>query len=285
MPAAFPEKIGNLLEDLRRRLAGVSETPALDGQVLLAHLLGRPRAWVLAHPEATLDPAQRHAFDALARRLEAGEPLPYVLGHWEFFGLDFEISPAALIPRPETELLVETALAWLGQRPSRRLAADIGAGSGCIAVSLAVNCPDLWVLVSDLSMEALHLARRNAHRHAVTERIGLVQCDLLAPAGQRFDLICANLPYVPENTLLSLAVTRWEPLLALDGGPLGLTAIRRTLQDAPRWLAPSGLLLLEIESSQGGAVAELARAAFPHGRVELLPDLAGRDRLVRVENG
>jgi release factor glutamine methyltransferase len=276
--------LGETLNKIARRLAPVSDTARLDAQVLLAHLLEKSRAWLLAHPEAELIPGQERVLEELAARLEAGEPLPYLLGHWEFFGLDFTVTPSVLIPRPETELLVEQAQAWLRSHPLRRSAADVGTGSGCIAISLAVNLPGLRVVASDLSWQALQVARHNARRHDVTGQVEFVQSDLIPAAGNVFDLICANLPYIPSQTLASLKVQRWEPRQALDSGPQGVDWIQRLLQDAPRRLAPGGLLLLEIEATQGALVHSMARQAFPQAQVRVLPDLASRDRLVVVQS-
>lgn len=265
------------------QLAPLTDTPSLDAQVLLAHLLDVPRAWLLAHPEATLTHEQEAALQTSLARLLIGEPLPYLIGHWEFYGLAFAVSPATLIPRPETELLVEQAVTWLRQRPERRLAADVGTGCGCIAVTLAVHLPNLRVIASDLSLAALQVARANARKHTVEKQISFVQGDLIA-AFDKFDLIAANLPYIPSAELKSLAVVRGEPRLALDGGPDGLGLIRRLLSQAPDRLAAGGLLLLEIEASQGATALALAQSAFPQAQVHLLADLAGRDRLIRLEN-
>lgn len=273
----------SVLSQIRSRLERQSETAALDAQVLLAHILDKPRAWVLAHPEAPLSPEQAEDLARALARLENGEPLPYILGHWEFFGLDFRVTPAALIPRPETELLVERALEWLRQHPERRLAADVGAGTGCIAVALAMHVPDLRLLVCDRSLEALRVAQENIRRHRVQERAFCLQADLLPALGRKIDLICANLPYIPSATLRTLSVARWEPTLALDGGPDGLSLIGRLLELAPLALAPGGLALLEIEATQGTAALQLARTAFPAAQVELFPDLAGRDRLISIQ--
>lgn len=286
-PEIEPPVVAAALLSTRQRLSSISETAALDAQVLLAYVLEKPRTWLLAHPEARLSADQAQALESAARRLQSGEPLPYLLGRWEFYGLEFEVSQAALIPRPETELLVETALNWLRAHPAARWAADVGAGSGCIGVTLAHHIPDLHVLATDVSPAALQLARRNAARHAVLDRLLLVQMDLLsarAPNTAPLDLLCANLPYVPSSVLEHLPVGRWEPHLALDGGPDGLALIRRLLAQAPARLAPGGLALLEIESGQGSAAAQLARQAFPHARIELQTDLAGRDRLLVIHN-
>jgi len=279
--------LSDALRESTNRLSTVSENPSLDAQILLAHVLEVSRAWVLAHPEASLNAEQERAWNFATARLEGGEPLPYILGHWEFYGLDFSVSPAVLIPRPETEMLVERALRWLRDRPDRRRAADIGTGSGCIAISLAVNLPDLHVWASDVSLPALEIAKLNAQKNAVSDRVHFLHADLLdfqsiAPHQQPFDLLAANLPYIPTSRLKTLDVARHEPRLALDGGEDGLDLIRRLIQSAPRWLAPGGLCLLEIDSELGEAAA-LARETFPHAKVSMLPDLAGLARLLVVQ--
>jgi len=251
--------------------------------VLLSHVLGRPRAWVLAHPEVDLSIEQMTSLQARLARLEKGEPLPYVLGRWEFYGLEFEVTPATLIPRPETELLVETALDWLRHRPDRRLAADVGTGTGCIAIALAVHLKELQVTATDISLPALHTARDNAEKHGVTAHIRFVLSDLFPPTAERYDLVCANLPYIPSQQLPQLEIYGKEPALALDGGLVGLDLIRRFLQFAPERVHPGSLLLLEIEASQGDRAQALARAAFPEAEVQVHPDLAGRDRLISIQ--
>lgn len=279
------DSIQSILAQITYRIHGRSETAGLDAQVLLAHTLGRPRAWVLAHPEAQPEAAQLRSIESAVQRLEQGEPLPYVLGRWEFFGLDFEVSPAALIPRPETELLVEEALRRLRSMPGRRLVLDVGTGTGCIAVAIARHHPAACVLAADLSPQALRLAARNAARHAVGERVWRVQSDLAPACGQRFDVVCANLPYIPSETLSGLRVADWEPKLALDGGVDGLDAIRRLIGMGPALLAPGGMMLLEIEARQGAPVRALAEQAFPTAEVNVLRDLAGKERLARIQLG
>lgn len=261
----------------------MSDTPGLDAQVLLAHVLAKPRAWIIAHPEYTLTSEQMVKLKGSLSRLQDGEPLPYVLGHWEFFGLDFAVNAHTLIPRPETELLVENALAWLHTHISRRRAADIGTGSGCIAVALAAHITDLHLLASDISLPALRIARYNARNHSVEDRVHCVQSNLLPPTRQRFDLICANLPYIPTQTLQGLNVHGKEPNLALNGGENGLHVISSLILEAPNQILPAGLLLLEIEASQGPTVAHLARQVFPEAEITILPDLSGHDRLIKVQ--
>lgn len=274
--------VSDTLADLHQRLAQISHSPDLDSQVLIAHVLDKPRTWVLAHPDARLTSEQKVKIETAATRLELGTPLPYVLGHWEFYGLDFTITPETLIPRPETELLVENALTWLHQHPERRLAIDVGTGSGCIAIALATRIPDLVAIATDISLPALKVAHQNAVRFGVLQRIEFLQVDLLPPAESKFDLICTNLPYIPTATLHKLKVYGKEPELALDGGQDGLVLIRRLLALAPYSVTPGGLILLEIESSLGDPVFNLAKATFPSADIQIVPDLAGLDRLLRI---
>ncbi len=280
-------RLYDALADLTARFATVSDTPALEAQVLLAHTLQKTRGWVLAHPEIEISPTQLQVLERNAARRQTGEPLPYILGRWEFYGLDLLVTPAVLIPRPETEQLVERALDWLRNYPAYRWVADIGTGSGCIAIALAVHNPDLQVLATDLNPQALQVAIQNAARHGVSERISFLEADLLEiPEDfhhQGFDLIAANLPYIPNQILIDLPVYKFEPTLALDGGADGLDMIRRLLVQAPDYLSPHGCLLLEIEADQGETACELAKAAFPQAQVQLLPDLAGHDRLIDVD--
>jgi release factor glutamine methyltransferase len=245
--------------------------------------MGKNRAWLLAHPETELTSVQRNELEAATTRLEAGEPLPYVLGYWEFYGLNLTINAHTLIPRPETELLVEQAIEWLRTHPGQRRAADVGTGSGCIAISLATNVPDLHITATDISPKALEIAQINAQSHAVSDQIDFLQADLLHTPRSTFHVICANLPYIPTKTLEELEVFGREPTLALDGGPDGLSLIRRLLPQAVQRLPSDGLLLLEIENTQGQAAVRLAYDFFPKAQIDLLPDLAGHDRLIRIE--
>ncbi len=277
--------IGEIISNLQALFSNWSTSPALDAQVLLANITGQNRAWLFAHPEAALTLEQQETLEAAVSRLITGEPLPYVIGHWEFYGLDFATNAHTLIPRPETELMVEQALNWLQAHPDQRQAADIGTGSGCIAISLAVHIPDLEITATDISPAALKVAQSNAQTHAVSKRINFIEADLLSLPALHTPLhvICANLPYIPTKTLKGLDVFGREPTLALDGGPDGLNLIRKLLPQAVRNLSAEGLLLLEIENSQGQSALILAREYFPEAQIDLLPDLAGHDRLIRIE--
>lgn len=278
----------SLLSGITQRLSAISDTPVLDASVLLAYIVDKPRTWVLAHPELKLTTQQKRQLDESLARLERGESFPYVLGHWEFFGMDFEVTPDVLIPRPETELLVERAIAWLQESPVRRTVADVGTGSGVIAISIAVNVPDAKIIATDISAEAIEVAKRNAQKFDVGHRIRFVQCDLLPPRPELFttemhlDLICANLPYIPTATLRALPIFGREPTLALDGGKDGMALIRRLLQIGPSWLAPNGMILLEIESSRGIQALNLACDLFSQANIQLHQDLAGQDRLLEI---
>jgi release factor glutamine methyltransferase len=280
--------LSSLLSDVTTRLAPISDTPDLDAAVLIAHILNKPRTWLMAHLESTLTSEQQKQLEDSLTQLESGESFPYVLGHWEFFGLKFDVTPDVLIPRPETELLVEKAIAWLQASPVRRTVADVGTGSGVIAVSVALNVPDVQILATDISLEALEVARQNAIKFDVADRIDFVQCDLLPyhidslPTERHFDLICANLPYIPTDTLRQLPIFGREPSLALDGGPDGLDLIRRLLTMGPRWLAPNGMMLMEIEATRGIQALNMACDMFSEGIIHLHQDLAGRDRLLEI---
>lgn len=279
----------SLHAEITSRLGAVSDTPALDASVLLARIVGRPRSWVLAHPELTLTNDQQNQLIESLARLENGEPFPYVLGRWESFGLEFEVTPDVLIPRPETELLVEKAIAWLQANPTKRNVADIGTGSGAIAVSIAVNVPNANILATDISEQALQIAKRNAEKHGVSEKIEFVECNLLPNQSSivnrisKIDLLCANLPYIPTKTLKGLPVYQREPTVALDGGEDGLDIFRKLLNIIPDWLAPNALILLEIESTLGEQTSQLARQHFPNAKLTMHQDLTGRDRLLKIQ--
>jgi release factor glutamine methyltransferase len=277
-------KLRTWLSHAYAQLAPVSENPALEAQLLLGHVLQQSRTWVVSHPEFELQPEQLEALAPLLERLVQREPLPYLLEKAEFYGLTFIVGPSVLIPRPETELLVQTAVRWLQAQPGRHRVVDVGTGSGVIAVALAVRCPDIHILAVDISREALKIARQNIDAHGVSDRVRLVQSNLLTGAADRFDLVCANLPYIPTGKLPDLDVSRYEPRLALDGGKDGLRWIERLLADLPGKLRPAGLVLLEIEAEQGESSLALARKYFPEANSSVLEDWAAQPRLLVVES-
>ena len=274
-------RVAAALEHARQELLNRSTTPNLDAQLLLMKAMDQTRAWLLAYPEAELSATQARQFQQDLAELAAGIALPYILGWWEFYGRRFKLNRRVLIPRPETELLVEQALNWLQHVDGSR-ALDLGTGSGCLAVTLAAERPGVRVSASDIEREALQLARLNASWYGVQERISFVQADLLSPFGGPFDVICANLPYIPTAALADLEVARREPAGALDGGQDGLALIRQALEDLPRALGPRGLALFEIQPDQAEAVGEAARRVLPGAQVQVRRDLAGLERLVAV---
>jgi release factor glutamine methyltransferase len=259
MPETLP-----LLEVLRgteRYLAdrGV-ENPRLNAEHLLAHALGLKRMELYLQFDRPLSEAERAPLRDLVKRRGAREPLQHVLGTAEFHGRTFACDKRALVPRPETEQLVELVVE-LAKANSAPTLLDIGTGSGVIALTLALEIPSATVHATDLSPDALALAADNATRHALTDRVTLHQADLLPPGDTKFDLIIANLPYIPADEIAALSPeVRHDPVSALDGGPDGLDLVRRIIDTAPDRLAPGGALLLEIGAGQADAVNALLSA-------------------------
>jgi release factor glutamine methyltransferase len=284
--------IGGALASAAQRLRDAGQpTPRLDAEVLLAHLIGRDRTWLLAHPESPMDATD--AFDAAIERRAAGEPVAYIRGFKEWRSLRIRTDARALIPRPETELVVEAAAAEIGARRERAettVAWDLATGSGAIAVALALDHgPELAegqlrLIASDASPEALELARENLAAHGVADRVELVEADLLAPAGAgrpRPNVVTANLPYVSSAEVDErVGSLGFEPRIALDGGPDGLDLLRRLLADAPERTAPGATLILELGADQVDAIRALAP---PGALVSIVKDIAGLDRVVRIE--
>ena len=266
--------------------ASGGDTPRLDAEVLLGHVLSLTRAQLHTHRDDPLPPdAARRYRDLVARRAH-GEPVAYLVGTRAFYDLDLYVDRRVLIPRPETEMLVEEALAWCGRADARcTRIADVGTGSGALAVTLARHLPEARVWAVDRSPEALAVAARNVARHGLEGRVWPVCGDLLAPLRGPFDAIVANLPYVPSARLpeLDVGVRAYEPRTALDGGPDGLDVVRRLLPQAAERLARPGLLLLEIDEGQGAPAADLVARALPGARVAVRRDLAGLERMVSAE--
>jgi len=271
--------IGRSLRQAVAELHPVTDVPRLEAEVLLAHVLKASRTTLLTHPERSLSARQLANYRTLIRRRASGYPLPYLTGRAEFYGLEFEVTPEVLIPRPETETLVDLALA---RRPATVV--EVGAGSGCIAVSLAVNLPEATICAIDISPAALAVARRNVERHAVSARVHLMVGDVFNPRPGPVDLIVSNPPYIPTSMRASLpaSVRNHEPRLALDGGVDGMRIIQRLLAQAPAVLKPGGGLLIEIGADQGEAASRLAHTFFPQATVHIHPDLAGRDRVLEI---
>jgi len=258
MPESIP-----LLEVLRgaeRYLAdrGV-ESPRLNAEHLLAHTLGLKRMELYLQFDRPLGEAERAPLREMVKRRGAREPLQHVLGTAEFHGRTFACDKRGLVPRPETEQLVEIALEIAKTKTSPKIL-DIGTGSGVIAITLALEIPSAEIHAVDISPDALALAAENTARHELATRISFHRADLLPPGNTKFDLIAANLPYIPAGEIASLSPeVRHDPATALDGGPDGLDTIRRLVETSPDHLAPGGALLLEIGAGQGDAVNTLLR--------------------------
>ncbi len=270
--------------DLARRhlVDAGSSTPRLDAEVLLRHVLGLDRTRLIVHLHEPLASSDLDRYLGLVGRRAAGEPVAYLTGEREFMGLAFVVRSGVLIPRPETELLVEWALSRLRDL-SVATVLDVGTGSGAIALSLASHRPPSRhgrILASDISSAALRVAAENRSRLGVVDRVDLVQGDLGSWCAEPVDLLLANLPYLRPDQLTDNLELVAEPRLALAGGVDGLDLVRQLLADTPRLLAPGGALALEIDPSQVGAARELAGAALSDGKVTVQNDLAGLPRIV-----
>jgi release factor glutamine methyltransferase len=255
---------------------GVEDAP-LEGELLLRHTLKIDRVQLYIDLEKELAPQQEEAFRRLVWRRLSGEPAAYITGRREFYGLDFKVNPSVLIPRPESELLVEKALSIAKNRPSV-IIADIGTGSGALAISLALGLPRAKIYATDISAAALETASVNCRKHGVSGRVRLLEGNLLEPLPEPVDIIVANLPYVRKAEL----DPGLEPPLALDGGADGTETIKRLCQQAGGKLKSGGYLLLEIGQGQREAVTAILHNIFPEGEIEVMPDLGGIDRVVSL---
>lgn len=284
-----------------RLAAAASPSPRLDAELLLGAAIGAGRTAVLAHPDAPVGADAERAYEAMLVRREAGEPVAYIRGFKEFRGLALAVDGRALIPRPETERLVELGEAEVMRRlagaarpagsPPIRVA-DVGTGSGAIAIALVVALRrrgatgDVTLLATDVSSDALDLARENAVSHAVADVARFVVADLLPPFIEPIDVLLANLPYVRDDAMAGLPIaTTFEPRLALDGGPQGLAVIERLADRLPAVLSPDGVALLEIGADQEAAIAALVAERLPGWRCTVERDLARLPRVARIERG
>ena len=262
-----------------------SDTPRLDTEILLAHARGCQRIELYTHFEDPLTDAERAVMRELVQRRANSEPVAYLVGHREFFGIEFAVTNDVLIPRPDTETLVLEALALAKPHDGCRVL-DLGTGSGCIAISIALNCEACHVTATDISNAALDVARQNAERHQVDDRIQFLPGDLFAAlnSDQRFDIVASNPPYVTVAELETLQpdVRLHEPRLALDGGADGLDVIHKFIAQSPERLATNGYLLIEIAAEQADPVCDLLSANPAFVDVEVLKDLAGRSRVVKA---
>ncbi len=272
------EWIGQAISTIRSK----TEFPFVEIYAIASSILGKSKEWIVSHPETSLDQMQITELDHAVERLLSGEPLAYITGKRAFYGLDFEVNRHVLIPRPETEILVEEIIHWLEIHPGRRLMADIGTGSGAIAVTCADRFPDLSITAIDISPEALAIAQKNAALHSVAPQIEFLQNDLLTGVKKKFDIIAANLPYIPTETLEQLDVIKFEPRLALDGGENGTILINRLLEQSTENIRPGGCLFLEIQYNQVNVTSSV-EVFYPQAIIKIVNDLASLPRVIKIQ--
>jgi release factor glutamine methyltransferase len=259
------------------------EDAALEAEVLLRHATGLSRSHLYIEFGREVAGDEERRFRGFIARRAGGEPAAYITGHREFYGLDFCVDRRVLIPRPESELLVDQAIE-LGREGARSFA-DVGTGSGCIAVSIAINLPQSKIYATDLSGDAVDVALANCRKHGVEERITLLRGDLAGPLPGRVDVIVANLPYVRQWQVASVNTHGFEPSLALDGGEDGLDPVRSLADQAASKLNPGGSLLFEIGQGQAQAAIDIVETHLPGAQTRVLPDLGGIPRVVLASLG
>ncbi len=283
MAGTEPETVGRALARGTKRLRATG-SGAVDARRLMTFATGWEGAALIVHRDDVVDEDELALFDRALARREAGEPIAYIVGSAGFYGRSFAVTRAVLVPRPESEHVVEAAIAELQSRaPERRRAADIGTGSGILAITLACEVPDAKVFATDISADALAVASTNARTLGVQKRVKFFEGDLAAPLGARapLDVVIANLPYVPSGDVpQSPDPVSFEPHVAVDGGPDGLDLYRRLLAQLPSLLAPGAALFFEAAPPTIEALAELVSAAFANAHVEIGEDYAGLERFV-----
>ena len=275
-----------VIQDTHQKLesAGIPDA-RLEAEVMVMNVLRMPRQAIFAEQEREVSEQQQVALDELLKRRYTREPLAYILGQREFYGINVVLTPAVLIPRPESEGLVEHALfmAMMGMESTDLTIADVGTGSGAIAINLAMHLPMGRIFAVDISDSVLDVAAYNIRAHGVGDRVSLAIGDLLDAVPAPLDLIVANLPYIPTDRISTLQPeVQKEPVLALDGGADGLDLIRRLLAQAENKLKSHGIILLEMDPDQVPVVAELALQHFPKGSTDVEQDLAGMDRILVI---
>lgn len=282
-----------VLEALHRTMEALKnheiENPRLHAELLLAHCLGLSREQLYIRLQDQMSEEEGKRLQELTQRRTSGEPLQYILGHQEFWSVDLKVDPRVLIPRPETEHLVEEALSILTKISSKKIPSvlELGTGSGAIAISLAREVRRLFLVATDLSGEALMVAHENAKRAGVADQIRFVKGDLLAPfhPGETFDLILSNPPYLSESEIgdLSREVREYEPIIALKGGADGLEFYRRLVFQTPFHLKREGWVLLEVGSAQAKIISEMIERGGSFCKPETVRDLAGFERVVKAQ--
>lgn len=275
--------VGEALREGARQLRGVSTTPSLDAEILLRHTLGWSREELYSRTSLSMPKEALDRYREFLAQRSQGRPIAYIVGHKEFYGLDLQVDERVLIPRPETELLVEATIDRLRAICIARacVAADVGTGSGAIALALLANIPNLKVYGTDISEEALEVARTNCQRLGLCDRLCLLQGDLLEPLPEPVDAVAANLPYAAPGEV-EAQVAAWEPPLALYSPEGGLGHIVRLLGQIPLKVKPGGFVAMEIHPPRLPEIISAVRALLPYTTIEVLKDLAGHERVVVV---
>lgn len=274
----------------------------IDLELLLCHVLGVERVFLYRETDYKLNKSEQKRFLQLVKKLQNGQPLPYITHHKEFFGLDFYVDERVLIPRPETEILVQKALSYIhtlnifssrSQLNRKIVLAEIGTGSGCISISITKtlnieNC-ELKIYATDISQESLRVAKLNAKKHKVLNKITFLAGDLLTPLPEKVDIIIGNLPYVKSTFLKrpsnESCILNWEPEIALNGGRDGLRLIKKLLKQSQKFLKPEGVILLEIDPSQRTPLEKFCGNLFPKGDLKFIKDFAYLDRVILIRPG
>lgn len=279
----------DVIQQLEASMAAADiPAPRLEAEVMIMSVMRVPRHRIYAYFEEEVPEEAEKVLQELVERRRTREPLAYITGHKEFYGVDLLVAPGVLIPRPETEGLVEQTLfaAMLRMEEGSFVIADPGTGCGTIAVSLAIHLPAAQVIATDLYETPLRVAEVNVQRHNVADRITLLQGDLLEPIAEPADLVVANLPYIRTDVIDTLQPEiQFEPREALDGGPDGLNLIRSLLRQATTKLKPNGAILLEIDPQQVGPIEAEAANLFPGATISVERDLAGLDRVLTIDTG
>ncbi len=279
-------KLGEALFSVREQLVEIGSYDArIEAEVILCHVLGIDRATMLRDLQESLIMEQEDLVTTLVKRRIEGEPLSYITGTREFYALSFEITEDVLIPRQETELLVEAVIKFSKKRDCALLnIADVGTGSGAIAIAIAVNIPFACVTAIDISQKALEVADVNRRTHGVLDRVSLRLGNLLEPLSGEMNIIVSNPPYIPEGAIdgLQREVLR-EPRLALDGGPDGLRVIRNLLRQAKLKLSSLGMMVFEIDPTQARKTSKLSKKMFPNASITVLDDLSGEHRAILID--
>lgn len=266
----------------RKLLAEISETSEIEVNAVLCKTLKKDLPWCLANPDFLLKQEEIRTLDEKLASLMNEIPLPYVLGEVEFFGNHFVVNENVLIPRPETELLVEAAIAWIGLHEKLEKIVDVGCGSGAIIISILKKFPDLKGYGIDISKAALDISQKNKKYHHI-KNLDFIQMDCLGGLKTKFDLIVANLPYIPEDMVEDTQVSVFEPKIALNGGKGGLKVINKLIEQIPSRLNTPGLALLEIQFDQSTSVIQNIQKRLPQAILSIIKDYSNHDRIIKIE--